>query len=247
MRDHRTLVIACLLLISLGTIGAVLADWVRQTGPSFGSGNSPAENLIFLFIIASGIFLGAFAALYVLIRVALFAERHGHKRPLQILARFAPRFTHRVLGSALGTALALTAPTLAHATNQDSASYQDSLLGIPNALPASQDQASVTSGLELPMPGWIPETLNIPVSRLITSDGQRQEKTQNSHQLIVQSGQTLWSITNDLLGADATAAQIAELWPQIYELNKQAIGTNPNLLQLGMELQLPTHLEGKVK
>jgi len=39
-------------------------------------------------------------------------------------------------------------------------------------------------------------------------------------------------IARDQLGA-------ASRWPEIYELNKDVIGSNPNLIQIGMVLTLP--------
>lgn len=48
----------------------------------------------------------------------------------------------------------------------------------------------------------------------------------------VEAGDYLWKIAKEQLGD-------ANRWTEIYELNKEEIGDNPNLLQPGLELQLP--------
>ncbi len=48
----------------------------------------------------------------------------------------------------------------------------------------------------------------------------------------VQAGDYLWKIAKEQLGD-------ANRWPEIYELNKEAIGDNPNLIAPGLELTLP--------
>lgn len=48
----------------------------------------------------------------------------------------------------------------------------------------------------------------------------------------VQAGDYLWKIAKEQLGD-------ANRWPEIYELNKEAIGDNPNLIAPGVQLQLP--------
>ena len=48
----------------------------------------------------------------------------------------------------------------------------------------------------------------------------------------VQAGDYLWKIAKEQLGD-------ANRWTEIYELNKEAIGDNPNLIAPGLQLQLP--------
>lgn len=48
----------------------------------------------------------------------------------------------------------------------------------------------------------------------------------------VQTGDYLWKIAKEKLGD-------AKRWPEIYELNKDAIGSNPNLIYPGMTLKMP--------
>lgn len=56
---------------------------------------------------------------------------------------------------------------------------------------------------------------------------------------VVVAGESMWSITADLLGPGATAEQIVDSWPQLYEANRGTIGSDPNLIVIGQELTLP--------
>lgn len=55
----------------------------------------------------------------------------------------------------------------------------------------------------------------------------------------VQPGESLWAIASDLLGAEATPAQIARKVHRLWEMNHDRIGTgDPDLLMIGTELSL---------
>lgn len=56
----------------------------------------------------------------------------------------------------------------------------------------------------------------------------------------VKEGDSLWSIANDYAGEAASPTEIASLWPTIYQLNAETIGTDPNLIQPGTVLSLPS-------
>lgn len=56
--------------------------------------------------------------------------------------------------------------------------------------------------------------------------------------VLVQPGDTLWSIAADDLGPGATDAQIADLWPQWHRANA-AIISDPDLIHPGQELSAP--------
>lgn len=61
--------------------------------------------------------------------------------------------------------------------------------------------------------------------------------------VIVRSGDSLWSITEDLLGpAPSDPAEIAASWPQLHEMNRDLIGPDPDRLHPGQELTVPTSL-----
>lgn len=70
--------------------------------------------------------------------------------------------------------------------------------------------------------------------------------TTSPHTVIVRSGDSLWSITDDLLGPGTTAAaQVSTSWPLLHEANHEVIGADPDLLIPGMELTVPHSLTTK--
>jgi LysM repeat protein len=57
--------------------------------------------------------------------------------------------------------------------------------------------------------------------------------------VVVRPGDTLWSISEEHLGPNATPQRIAAEVEQIYALNRDRIGSDPNLIASGQELSLP--------
>lgn len=55
----------------------------------------------------------------------------------------------------------------------------------------------------------------------------------------VQPGDSLWLIAAHRLGADASDADIAAVWPRWYAANRSVIGDDPSLIQPGQVLQAP--------
>lgn len=59
--------------------------------------------------------------------------------------------------------------------------------------------------------------------------------------ITVRPGDSLWSITDDLLGPDTDPPElIASTWPVLYEANSDLIGTDPNSIVPGQELTVPS-------
>src|SRR5690606_3168851 len=56
---------------------------------------------------------------------------------------------------------------------------------------------------------------------------------------VVQAGDSLWSITRELLDG-AGDARIASTWPVLYEANRHTVGADPDLIHPGQELVIPT-------
>jgi hypothetical protein len=64
-----------------------------------------------------------------------------------------------------------------------------------------------------------------------------------AERVVVRPGDTLWTISTEALGADATPQQIASEAERIYALNRDQIGPDPNLLLPGQELSVPAAAE----
>ncbi|WP_448638583.1 hypothetical protein [Geodermatophilus sp. URMC 63] len=56
---------------------------------------------------------------------------------------------------------------------------------------------------------------------------------------VVQVGESLWTITAQLLGDEVSAQQVLDRWPEVYAANRDLIGPDPDLLRPGQELVLP--------
>jgi DNA-binding CsgD family transcriptional regulator len=59
------------------------------------------------------------------------------------------------------------------------------------------------------------------------------------HAVVVAPGDTLWSMSSEQLGPNATPQQIATAVERIYALNRNKIGGDPNLILAGQKLSLP--------
>ena len=59
--------------------------------------------------------------------------------------------------------------------------------------------------------------------------------------LRVAAGESLWSITADLLRRDAEPADqaISRAWPRLYRVNRDRVGPDPDLIHPGTTLRLP--------
>ena len=55
---------------------------------------------------------------------------------------------------------------------------------------------------------------------------------------VVEPGESLWSISQERLGPNASAAQVASETERIFELNQDRVGGDPNLILVGQELML---------
>ena len=63
--------------------------------------------------------------------------------------------------------------------------------------------------------------------------------TQGTERVVVAPGDSLWSISREQLGPNATPQQIATTVERIYALNQNQIGGDPNLIFAGQKLSLP--------
>ncbi len=64
-------------------------------------------------------------------------------------------------------------------------------------------------------------------------------ESQQGTRLVVSPGDSLWSISQEQLGLEATPQEIAIMADQIYEQNRDLIGDNPDLMLPSQELLVP--------
>jgi hypothetical protein len=60
--------------------------------------------------------------------------------------------------------------------------------------------------------------------------------------ITVSAGDSLWSISEHVLGASATPEAVAEAWPKLWRANMDRIGPDPGLIHPGQTLVVPTDL-----
>lgn len=60
--------------------------------------------------------------------------------------------------------------------------------------------------------------------------------------VVVRHGDSLWSIAADRLPANAGNAEVAAAWQDLYALNRDVIGSDPDRIEPGQLLVLPAHL-----
>ena len=239
MIRHRKTFIICLLTSACSLLGFTVLDWVRSVRPRFEANGSLLQNALVLFACAAGICVLTGLLVYATLRIAIFAARRGHTGLLEFFCKVAPTLTRRILGTVVGTSLAFTSSGLAQAETssfpQASSSQSEELAVFSADRTAVNTQPNTT----VPTPGWLPGSLSIPMNRLMGSGKERNRPVPANEVVIVTSGQTLWSIAQKMLHGNGSPVEVAKLWPQIYEMNREVIGEDPNMLQLGLELKLP--------
>ncbi len=75
---------------------------------------------------------------------------------------------------------------------------------------------------------------------VVPAVAQAQERGAAPSRVVVSPGDSLWSISEEHLGPNATPRQIASEVERIYALNRDRIGPDPNLIFSGQEFSLPT-------
>ena len=66
-----------------------------------------------------------------------------------------------------------------------------------------------------------------------------------AERVVVRPGDSLWSISSDLLGPNASTREIAEETERIHALNRARIGADPDLILAGLELFVPPAMSGR--
>lgn len=184
--------------------------------------------------------------------------------PLRVLA---PRLARRlVTGAAVATAA--TALTLTSGMASEISSSADST---PDTAPIAQtaqlfsadgppsdlvpeaaapgstgeDPDHANTGALLPPLGWGDGAAPAPTgaSSDAADPGSDARDTDSQHTVVVQAGDSLWSISEELLGpVDPDPAEVAAAWPLLHEANRAQVGADPDQLRPGQELTVPTAL-----
>lgn len=148
--------------------------------------------------------------------------------------RTAPTFVRRALAGALGTGMIMS-PAAAFAEPAPTPSAAWPLSGAPvsgapdlHPVPAPSPAWPTSSGQpdSEPEPGPAPEPIHAPIGASATT-------------VVVQPGDSLWSLAARALGPDAANADVAAAWPIWYRANSAVIGADPQMIRPGMALTAP--------
>lgn len=147
------------------------------------------------------------------------AQPMGTAVPGLPMAEPLPDTTHPShMARAMATAELAPAPADGDAVPRDS----------PDDSPAPAGDAPAAPGDAPPRLGWVAPA---PASEAPAP----QQRT-----VTVRPGDSLWSLSDDLLGPDdEPAAEIAAVWPELYRANATTIGADPDLIHPGQVLVVP--------
>jgi hypothetical protein len=114
----------------------------------------------------------------------------------------------------------------------------------PSPTPLSPASPSPTVGQRLPgpldlQPHWQPPPPVASPGPVMSTPLRAAREPQTGHELVVRSGDSLWTIAARHLGPEASDVDIALEWPRWFESNKGIIGSNPDLLLPGQTLRAP--------
>ncbi|NJC22931.1 hypothetical protein BJ994_002007 [Arthrobacter pigmenti] len=219
-------------------IGGSLAAFLHR------STNEPGvENLVGLAVSILGLVVLAWWALtFCIALIAEILSRRGLHQAATRTGSFSPAFMRTLACAVLG--FNLFAVPAAHADTPAPAS-------VAVAKEAQQAQAAedatalsplwATAGEpHAPEPLWQPTAPPADGGLLVKADRAAAPSATNTAEVIVQPGDSLWSIAAKHLGPTASEAEVAKAWPRWFAANKQVIGEQPDLLLPGQVLYAPT-------
>lgn len=112
--------------------------------------------------------------------------------------------------------------------------------GDPTTTPAPQSQAATSAPDTAAAAGPDQQSPQAPGST--ESEGSAPGEAASTSSSVVEVGDSLWSITAEALGPEATDAAVAAAWPVVYRSNTDAIGPDPDVIHPGTRLALPDDL-----
>ncbi|PFG32573.1 LysM peptidoglycan-binding domain-containing protein [Sanguibacter antarcticus] len=219
--------------IALGLVTLALAARLVTTSASLDlavlqSGSPTASTLAPLVevpLLGIGCVVAAWWSLsLVLVTVVLLAHAAGLQSALLVsfVRAVAPSAVRRLAVAGIGAGLVLTAgPAVAAEPIPDLG-----WVSTGQSTPETPVENNLTTSPAGPSDALLPTEDMTPASTTVT----------------VASGDTLWSITGDLLGPEASDAQIAAAWPTVHAANAQTIGADPNVILVGQQLVAPPDL-----
>jgi LysM repeat protein len=245
-------------LVAAAAVGSIFlstaADaWaaIAAAGPA-----GPADGILLLVALA-----GALLSLWLGLGLALSALSTlpgALGRAFSLLAaRLAPAAARKVVAFVLGTTLtaALVPATAVAGTGLESpprglvASAQQAVGSLADAAPdasfrwVSDAEPNVGEKEAAPTPSWAPERPAPPRAAprkvVLPSVAPRERHAPRADAVVVQRGDTLWSIAARHLGPEATGADIDAEWHRWFAANRAVVGADADLIAPGQRLSPP--------
>ncbi|MFC8304109.1 LysM peptidoglycan-binding domain-containing protein [Specibacter sp. NPDC057265] len=182
-----------------------------------------------------------------------WAQSKGSVRATAVSESLSPAFMRRLVVAVLG--LNLLAAPLANAVTTPGPDPRWHAETVATAPAATAPAPS--GGTEAVLPHWVPHTVQTnpgpllsPARRPATEPPQGQAAAQDQRagrsapaaaaEVVVQRGDSLWSIVATALGPFCTEVDVAQAWPAWYQANRATIGPNPHLILPGQVLHAPS-------
>jgi hypothetical protein len=226
MQIHRVagpVAAAGLLLVCAPTPPAALSVLREPASPTDAS--APLIALVALLAWALLGWLTAVAGCLAAARLPGIAGQAG----ALVSRRIAPAALRRAVETALGLTLA------AAALGSTPAFASDATPARPPALPAA-------AALDWPSPAvdldWNPTAAPAPAAPALPAVAPS-AAARSSAAVVVRPGDSLWAIAGDHLPGRPSGAQIAAAWPAWWAANRDAVGSNPDLIEPGLRLTPP--------
>ena len=244
---------------SLVVVGAVTwmlaAAWLSARADIEATGPAAADELLGFGAASLALAIAAWLVLATVLEVLSHVPGRVGAIAQAWSARLSPALARRVaafvvgvgVGVAGGPTQAVAGPRAAASASESasaSASFTASPIADPGFLPSTAD-------LDVPEPGFRPAAATTPPGPGFTPAAPRvrpqadpsllgaRVPTTTTTEVVVHRGDSLWSIAARHLGPQASDAEIAQAWPQWFDLNRDVIGDDPDLILPGQILRAP--------
>lgn len=202
---------------ALAALAAAALTPVVTSGPAAQPGPGFEGTLVWCCAVAAAVAVGW---LWLGASVSVLDDARGRHRP----RRGVPDGVRRVIALLCGAALVsgLAAPALAADPGARGAGAGARMLAglrLPERVSVSHHATTATGDLQ------------VRKAAAASSGGSRS--------IVVQPGDTLWSLSAAHLGPDASDAEVADYWPRLYATNRDRVGADPDLIEAGQQLTLP--------
>lgn len=225
-------------LVVAALVGSLLWGVVARTGAAWSSGR-PARADELLAAVVAAVALAAVAWLALGLVLGLLSRMPGALGTAAVAVAdvVTPRVLRRTAAFVLGVGVvAGIAPGASVAA--------PSHLGVVVVATTEPDAVAMPlpdPGFRaLPDPRWVPSAPTVrPQPNVSVLSRAPAAPASEPAAVVVQRGDTLWSIAAHHLGAAASDAEIAKAWPAWFAANRDVLGEDPDLILPGQVLRAP--------